>query len=523
VKNDLVSFVSIIGLVLLATLVTVGATTGVLFMFPNISIFGAKAVMERDTQIVYRDDELTQAFAQGRFIIESTGTQIEVKMSNDGYQGEGTIVVNESATGIAFNSLNRTLVQWTQTIYNNLPYYRIKILEPSGVVFKDEPTIVYINLPHRSKSSSFKHDFVLQNQYSDVNFSYVDNSVSASDALKIGSLIVESAASVNILTSQNSSIETIDIKGSKIKLNCQAEEIGNVTVEGAEGTQTFHGEIDGVLKIKGKKNNFNGNTAGAVEVISPNGNLKLNTAESLKVNSNANVSVETVENGIEMLTESGKLDVNEVLAGGIKFTAGFEDKRNATASLKVDNVIGAVNVINYGTGSINLANVIGDVYIKSSEEQGGDINVHFRKSDKKSNVTIRGYDGDINVSGINGLVDIEIRNWENGAGAANVTAQFDQVVGTGNVIKVGGYMSGHHDWGNVNLKLNSEYCNSFNMYVYGASSANSSSKYGYDENNMIIETDLTKEAKANKIRVPEYLGFISGALTVYCKQSVYLE
>lgn len=517
------SFVSIIGLVFLAAIVTAGATTGVLFMFPNISIFGARAVMERETQIVYRDDELTQAFAQGRFILESTGTQIEVKMSNEGYQGEGTIVVNESATGIAFNSLNRTLVQWTQTIYNSLPYYRIKILEPSGVVVKNKPTTVYINLPHRSKSSSFTHDFVLQNQYSDVNFSYVDNSVSSSDALKIGSLVIESAANVNILAVQNSSIKTINIKGNKIKLNCQAKVTGDVTVEGSDGTQTFQDEIGGALKIKGKKNNFNGDTAGAVEVISPNGNLKLNTAKSLKVNSNANVNIGTVENGIEMLTESGKLDVNEVLAGGIKFTAGFEDKRNATATLKVDNVIGSVNVINYGTGSINLSNVRGDVYIKSSEEQGGDINVHFRKSATKNNITIRGYDGDINVSGINGLVDIEVRNWENGAGAANVTAQFNEVVGTENVIKVGGYMSGHSDWGNVNLKLDSESCNSFNMYVYGASSANSSSKYGYDENNMIIETDLTKEAKANKIRVPEYLGFISGALTVYCNQSVYLE
>ncbi len=277
-------------------------------------------------------------------------------------------------------------------------------------------------------------------------------------------------------------------------------------------------------------------------MISPNGSLTLTQAKSLKITSNANINVGSVENGVEMLTDTGNLDVNEVLSGGVKFTAGYEDKRNVTASIKANNVVGPLTVTNYGNGnidcdgvngavtinnngigSINLVNVVGDVYVKSSEEHGGKINVHFKRSAEKSNVTIRGYDGDINVEGINGLVDIEIRDWENGAGAANVTAHFHQVVGSENVIKVGGYMSGHHDWGNVNLKLNSEKCNSFNMYVYGASSANSSSKYGYDDKNMSIEEDLSKNAKANKIIVPEYLGFLSGALTVYCKQSVYLE
>ncbi len=250
------SFVAIIGLVLLAGAVTLGALTGMLFVFPDMTIFGAKAVNERDTQIIYRDDALTEAFAQGRFILESTGTQIEVKMSNKGYQGEGTIVVNESATGIAFNSLSRTLIQWTETTYNNLPYYRIKVLEPSGVVFNDKPTTVYINLPHRSPNDSFVHDFVLQNQYSNVNFSYVDNSAGSSDALKIRSLVVESAASVNILAAQNASVKTLDIQGNKVKLNCQAKVTSDVIVDGSDGEQIFNTEITGTLKINGKNNKF---------------------------------------------------------------------------------------------------------------------------------------------------------------------------------------------------------------------------------------------------------------------------
>ena len=58
-------------------------------------------------------------------------------------------------------------------IYNDEVYYRIKILEPSGMVFKDKPTTVTINLPHRAKSDEFLHDFVLENNYSTVNFSFV--------------------------------------------------------------------------------------------------------------------------------------------------------------------------------------------------------------------------------------------------------------------------------------------------------------------------------------------------------------
>ena len=82
------------GLTMLGGVIIIGGLIALLFIFPNLSIFGAKSVNERDTQIVYRDEILDDAFANGRFIIDSVGSQIEVKMSNVGYEGEGTIVVN---------------------------------------------------------------------------------------------------------------------------------------------------------------------------------------------------------------------------------------------------------------------------------------------------------------------------------------------------------------------------------------------------------------------------------------------
>ena len=277
-KRELIKFITAIGLTLLGGALVTGILAGFLFIFPELSIFGAKAVKARDTQIVYRDTVLDDAFANGKFIIESTGTNIEVKMSNAGYEGEGTIVINEASTGIAFNDLSRTLIQWTQTLYNNELYYRIKVLEPSGLVFNnsEKPTTVYINLPHRDPEDSFVHDFVLQNNYSNVNFSFRDNTAGQSDVLKIGDLVVESAASVNIPASKNISLQSVNIKGPNLKFNCQSTVTGNVTVTGNNGTQTFNAYIGGDVIIKGNNNKFSGDRAQNVEVDSPTGTLAMN-------------------------------------------------------------------------------------------------------------------------------------------------------------------------------------------------------------------------------------------------------
>ena len=178
-KREIVGLVSGVGLTLLGGAIVLIILTALLFMFPTLDLFGAKAVKERNTQIVYQDSILDDAFANGKFIIE-----------NEGYNGEGTISIYQESTGVAFNSLNRTLIEWTQTLYNDELYYRIKVLEPSGLIFNDEPTTVYINLPHRDPSDSFMHDFVLQAGYSNVNFSFADKTAGQTDALKIGNLVV---------------------------------------------------------------------------------------------------------------------------------------------------------------------------------------------------------------------------------------------------------------------------------------------------------------------------------------------
>lgn len=476
---------------------------------------------ERDTQIVYRDDALTEAFTNGKFILESTGTQIEIKMSNAGYEGAGTIVVNESASGIAFNSLSRTLVEWRQTLYNDELYYRIKVLEPSGVVFKDRPTTVTINLPHRTNTDDFCHDFVLENNYSTVNFSFVDNSVGQVDALKIGNLVVESASSVNIPSNENLSLKNVEINSNKTKFVCQSTVLENVTVNGLSGSQMFNCKIGGDVKVAGNYNDFRGDEAGKVTFENKKGYLSMNEIQQLDVKTNdANISVRSVANGVTMETVNGNLSINTILDGGLNFTAGGITVPNAKGNVSVSHLNGDVLVRNYGLGSIELMDVDGNVDVKSSEVGASGIRIDFDDEASNCSLKVLGYDGNINVTGICGKADIEVRNWQNGAGAANITAQFNQVVGTENVIKAGGYLSGHHDWGNVDVKVGQE-CNNFDLFVYGANSANSSKKYGFNDENMYIIGENDEE-KSNKIVVTSEQAS-SGAVSVYTKQCLYLS
>ena len=301
---------------------------------------------------------------------------------------------------------------------------------------------------------------------------------------------------------------------------CQSAVLGNVEVLGANGQQTFNSSIAGDVTIKGENNAFSGDTATNVVFDSENGSLDMNSVQTMKVATiKADIDVGKVAAGIIMSTKSGNLNVDAIEGNGLQFIAGVAEAPYATANLTVGSVIGNVDVKNYGTGKIELNNVNGNVDIDSSQIDGGTIDVGFSDDAENCKVKIFGYDGDINVAGINGVTEIELRNWVNGAGAANVYAHFNQVVGDANVIRTSGYVSGHHDWGNVEIELSNS-CNSFDLYVYGASSANSSAKYGFEDKNMHIigenDEDLGNEIMVGGIAK-------SGAVRVHTKQSLYLS
>ena len=219
---------------------------------------------------------------------------------------------------------------------------------------------------------------------------------------------------------------------------------------------------------------------------------------------------------LSLLLLGCNLNVNKIENNGLQFTAGVKDNPNATASVSVNSLVGDVKIKNYGIGSINLTDVDGDVDIESSQVGGENIDVAFQNDAEDCSVKVLGYDGNINIQNINGQTNIEVLNWKNGAGAANVNVSFNKIIGFDNEIKTGGYISGHHDWGNVDIQIN-DGCNGFDLYVYGASSANSESKYGFDKNNMYIIGDNAPES-------PNKVGLISsGAVKVRSKQSVYVR
>ena len=487
-KRELANFIALLGLVLLGAAVVLGLLTGILFIFPNTSIFGARAVNERDTQVIYHDADLVNAFANGKFILESTGTQVEVKMSSSGYEGQNTIVVNEAATGVAFNDLNRTLIEWTQTLYNDELYYRIKVMEPSGMVFKQKPTTVYINLPYRN--DDFRYNFVLQNHYSNVNFSFVDRQVSNTNKFLINDLVVESAASVNFPYFEKSSINNVSIKGSHTKVICKSKVLNNVFVNGSNHVLDFGNDsksgIEGNLTIHGNNHRFKGTTAHDVQFDAQYGTLTMNqTIASLKVKTvSAAVNVVNVSGKVEMQTQSGKLKADSI-GNGLEFTAGDASAPYATAALEVGRVTGTSVVKNYGTGQIRLKNVNGDVTVRSSEIGGKSINVDFLAGSGSHTVDITGYDGDINVHGINGgNVKIDVKGRGLQAAKANINATFNQV---GNAeIYAGGYLSGHENWGGTVTARIANGCNPLNLYVYYAGAAHrngSNISVSDDENN----------------------------------------
>lgn len=473
-----------LGFFLLFVALILAVIVGIMFLFPQSSIGGMTAVNERDTQIVYRDEALAWGFDCGNFIIESTNCHVDVRMSTANSDKEGTIVVNESATGIAFNSLKRTLVEWTRTAVNGVPYFRIKVLEPYGVVVSDRPTTVYINL----KSTTENHNFILRNQYSNVTFSYDDEKETTANALKIQSLVVDSAGKVTVPNYESLTVDTIDFRSNNTTLLCNAVVNNDVNVSGSHNNLTFNGAIGGDVLVKGNNNVCKGNTANDVlydnaqgsitfndihkftmQTVSAQASLRNVTAGIDMMSQSGGLNVNSVSGGIKMTTESGNLMVNNIIDGGLTFTV---TSKAGDADVNVNQqLVGAVKIRNNGIGRIKLQGVDGDVDIVSSTANGGNIDVEFLGKNSHY-VTIEGYDGDINVKNIYGLTNITVRDpgSTGAAGRANITARFKTVVAGDNKIITGAYVDSPSGIGNIDVYLLST-CGDFTLQIYKASSA----------------------------------------------------
>ena len=464
-------------------------------MVPDAALGDMVAVNERDTQIVYCDDALKTAFARGNFIIESENCAVTVQVNTAGYVGENTVVVNENATGIAFNSRRRTLVEWTTTLVEGEPYCKIKVLEPTGIVVNSEPTMVYLNL----SSQTAVHNFILNNNYSDVTFRYGDDVDPNRERLRINNLVVHSAGSVTIPTYDTITIDEVALSCDNTKFNCGGIVNGNVTVMGSRGTLNFNNTIKGEVVLNGDMNKIRATKTGNILFNAENGSLTVNECGQLKVTTtNAKINVDTVKGGAVMTTVNGSLNVSNITSGGLDFTATAKANVNVSGS-----VVGNVVVNNTGVGSINLQGVAGNVDIESSRVNGGNIEVAFGTAVAYS-TKIRGYDGHITVKNIYGDVDIRVRDSGAGgaAGRANITAYFNRITNGDNQIVTGAYVNSPTGMGNIDVYLNSGW-NSFELYVEDARSA-----WAFADSNNGYQ--LNKEGR----NVMRGSGSVSGKLTV---------
>ncbi len=441
-----------------------GVLVAVLFLVPDAALGNMVAVNERDTQIVYCDDVLKTAFARGNFIIESDNCDVVVQVNTAGYVGESTVVINENATGIAFNSRKRTLVEWTTTMIEEMPYCKIRVLEPTGIVVNSKPTTVYLNL----SSQTPVHNFILQNKYSNVTFRYGDDVDPNREHLCINNLAVRSASSVTLPSYDTITINEVALSCNNTQFTCGGIVNGGVTVTGNRATINFNNTIKGDVLINGEMNKFRASKVGNIVFGAQEGSCTVNECQQLTVNTtNANITVDRIRGGVAMNTVNGSLQVNEITNGGLTFTA------TATANVNVSGTLtGDAVVRNTGVGNVNLQGVVGNVDIESSRVNGGNIDVGFG-STKQYSTTIRGYDGDITVRNIYGDVDIQVRDSGAGgaAGRANITAYFNYITtNANNQIVAGAYVNSPSGMGNINLYLQSGW-NDFVLSVKNARSA----------------------------------------------------
>jgi hypothetical protein len=474
------NIIAVLGFTMLGVIVVFGFVLGVMFAFPNMKIGSVTAVDERNTQTIYKGAEITEILTSRNFIVESETAEVRFWMRKEG-QGaksaedlaadkrpEGSIVVEESATGLSFNSIKRTHIEWTRTAIGGEEYYRIKVLEPKGFIKRKTPAVVYINLWRDSRvpdgTSTAPYNIILSNNKSIVRFGGDPVDKDAPEKFNIRNLTVNSAKAVympitpidptdQLLTE----VENVKINGSGIPVDARCYISGNAEIIGGGNTATF-ASIGGYLSITGNKNAVTVESSVAGDVLwgtiargVPNGSLNIRGSCSNAgiFTTDAAVDIVTVAGsaGAEMRTANGSLRITEITGGGLTFVA------TGTAGVSVGAVAGAVSA-QMGTGAINLNNVRGNVDIKSDKANAGGVFVSFYPAlTANPGVDIVGYDGAISVSNIRGRTNISVRDWENGTGRANIYAHFKRVDESVSITANTGYINGHETEANITVDL----------------------------------------------------------------------
>lgn len=376
--------VTYVGFGIAILLLMVIVLVGLLFLLPQLNLFGATSVSLADHYTRYDDAGIKAILANRNIIVESSGIDVEIRSRKYGQSAAGTIVVFENASGIAFNSMDRTLIDYLQYVDDNGEvWHKIVILEPQGAVSlkghvhiylyaNDEPEL----LPQEYRQP---YNIILNTKNSKVDIATDPDST----YLRIDNMYINNVSGfVNFPTVERDQPKVVDLgnltvnSSARVTFNCRAPIRGSVNINSANGVFNVgdigvKGEGAGNVTIKGDQNAFNTYGGTILGNIRAEGKDVRFTAGKVfgSVFYQAKIGHMTVEDCARMEAEVVDANVNVVgkIDGGTN-TDGVPELRftgTGRGWCKVNQVIG-VSRVKSEDGDVELRKVAGGVTIDNT-------------------------------------------------------------------------------------------------------------------------------------------------------------
>jgi hypothetical protein len=483
-----------------AVVLLVVVLVGLLFMSPTSSFFGVTSITAREVYTTYCAKQIpgiNDVLMHRNIIIESNFIDVEVRVRKLGQQDAGSIQVWENTSGLAFNNVKRTHIEWSQVMLPRTHkdadgnvvsttgelWYKIKIIEPRGIVSRSSSSFVYINMYATEDNSPNQEpfNFILDTGHSNVRFAADNDSIVERNALEVGNLEIINARGEIYLPPAPEDLEqdsfyvnvgNVYVDTRSVILNCHSPVLGNVHIQtGSGGTFNFR-DVGGNFHVEGGINTVNfGNVGGDV---SAHGTIvHINQRGGSVITGDVNyhaTSGSVVINQCRILTAQ-TVHANVVVLGEL---AGLDFEGTNSASIEVASIKGDTARAKTVHGEIRLFRVWVDTHVES---ETGTIRVDFDPGieigvDHEPTLFVRAYDGSVTARYIVGTVDIFVR----ALGNSNVFAEFRQVKGATNRIVYEGSTNPNRNKGEITVTFCKDisYC-ILNLEARSASAHNQTS------------------------------------------------
>jgi len=478
-----------IGFFAAALVVVLIFIVGILFIAPGTNFFGATAVTGRQTFTTYLASEIPgvrDLLFSRNIMIESNYIPIEVNVSKSRQLDELSIQVWENSTGLSFNSIQRTHVEWTQVLVQRdgnprrEMFYKVKVVEPSGMVNRRDDVIV-INLPSTDAAEATRsgYNFILNTGRSSVTFTADDGAPVQAYPLNIGTLEIMNASGTVTVPANHSDITNVVVDSRAAKLSCRSPISSDVLIMCDVGDFTF-GDIGGYVAVEGKTNSAGGvNQVVVAGQSGVGGNVTLRGASVIFEQTHRDGAV---GGDIYFRAERGLLSVARSGHIFMRTTSANLTGISATPTSTSDRMIRSIDFVSIGDSTVNVAqvgnvtsnlgndklavkNVRGSITLRrvwvdtDVESEEGAITVAFDAAivpgtSGMPRIKIRAYDGAVTATNIVGETDIFVRV----NGRATVNAHFRQV--RNGRIEYEGSTRRNRNIGNIDVRLyrNIPYC-----------------------------------------------------------------